>query len=433
VELTIEKLIYGGDGLARIPADESGRSKTVFIPFVLEGEQVSAQMVEQKPAFSRARPIEILSPSSDRIAPGCRYFGTCGGCHYQHMRYEHQLRVKEFILRETLRRTARIEWSGPVAVHAAEPWHYRNRTRLHVRHKPFALGYFRHNSHELLAIQECPISSPQINRAIAALTEIGSSGVIPPRVRELELFADAEDSALLLEVLIDIEGEPIEQTALEAFTSAISQIVPQVRGVCGFAVGTDIFPWSKLVWCSGVRSLEYRVGERSYRVQAGSFFQVNRFLASRLLELVTAGESGESALDLYAGTGLFSVPLAENFRQVWAVESSRSSYEDLLSNRQPNIEASPLPTEQFLRKRQNAKKPELIVVDPPRSGLGQKVTSSVLGTGAGRITYVSCDPATLARDLRVFVDAGYKIASIDLIDLFPQTYHLETVVKLRRD
>ena len=433
MELTIEKLIYGGDGLARVPADETGRSKTIFIPFVLEGEQVSAQMVEQKPAFSRARPIEILSPSSDRIAPGCRYFGTCGGCHYQHTRYEHQLRVKEFILRETLRRTARIDWSGQVGVHAGEPWHYRNRTRLHVRHEPFALGYYRHNSHELMAIQECPISSPLINRAITALIELGRSGMIPQRVREVELFANAEDSAMLLEVLIDVEGEPLEQAALEVFTSAIGKIVPQIGGVCGFAARTDIFPWSKLVWCSGARSLEYRVGERTYRVQAGSFFQVNRFLASKLLELVTAGESGETALDLYAGTGLFSLPLAEKFARVCAVESARSSYEDLLSNRKPNIEASPLTTEQFLRRKPNGKGPDLIVVDPPRAGLGPKVTSSLLGHGAKHVTYVSCDPATLARDLRLFVDAGYKISSIDLVDLFPQTYHLETVVKLRRD
>jgi 23S rRNA (uracil1939-C5)-methyltransferase len=206
-----------------------------------------------------------------------------------------------------------------------------------------------------------------------------------------------------------------------------------VQGVCGFAAGTDIYPWSKLVWCSGARSLEYHVGKRNYRVQAGSFFQVNRFLASTLIELVSAAEGGESALDLYAGTGLFSVPLAEKFTRVWAVESARSSYDDLLSNRKPNVEASSLTTEQFLRKRPHGKKPDLIVVDPPRSGLGPKVTATLLSTGAERVTYVSCDPATLARDLRVFVDAGYKIASIDLVDLFPQTYHLETVVKLHRD
>lgn len=430
MELTIEKLIYGGDGLARLPADESGRTRTVFVPFVLEGEQVAARLTEQKPAFSRALPTAILSASAERTTPGCPYFGACGGCHYQHTRYEHQLRVKEFILRETLRRMARIEWEQPIAVHSAAPWQYRNRTRVHVQREPFALGYFRHNSHDLLPIDACPISSPLISTAIQALNAIGKRGELPKRIQEIELFANADDSALLVESLINVEGAPIPQSALEDFTSAIRQALPQVQGVCAFGVGSDLYPWSKLVWASGATSLDYFVREHSYRVQAGSFFQVNRFLAPALVELVTGDAQGDCALDLYAGTGLFSVPLAKRFKKVVAVESSRSSYEDLLRNAAPNMETAPLTTEHFLRKR--AEKPDLVVVDPPRSGLGAKVTAPLAALGAPRITYVSCDPATLARDLRVFVDAGYKIGSVALVDLFPQTYHLESVVKLTR-
>jgi 23S rRNA (uracil1939-C5)-methyltransferase len=432
VDLTIEKLIYGGDGLARVPADESGRSRTIFVPFVLEGEQVAAELVEQKPAFSRAMAKEILAASPERIEPGCPYFLDCGGCHYQHTKYEHQLEVKRAILRETLRRTARIDWSGEIGLHAAEPWQYRNRTRVHVRHEPFALGYFRHNSRELISIAKCPISSPLINKAIAALLELGSRGVVPKRVREIELFANADDSQMLVELLIDVEGEPIAQAALEGFTDAVREVLPETQGVCGFASGTDIFPWSKLAWCSGAGSLEYRVGDRSYRVQAGSFFQVNRFLAERLVSLVTDKEEGALAVDLYAGTGLFSVPMAESFSRVIAVESARASYEDLLRNANGHLETSSLTTEQYLRKARFAKAPDLAVVDPPRSGLGPKATSSLVQLGAARVTYVSCDPATLARDLRALVDGGYRIRSIDLVDLFPQTYHLESVVKLAR-
>jgi len=430
VELTIEKLIYGGDGLARVPPDESGRSRTIFIPFVLEGEQVHAKLTEQKSAFSRALPTQIVSPSASRITPGCRYFAACGGCHYQHTAYEHQIEVKQHILRETLRRTARIEWNGEITAHAGEPWQYRNRTRLHVRHAPFAVGYFQHHSHDLLAVEECPISSPLINRAIGALIQIGNSGLVPARIREVEMFTNHDDSAMLVEALIDVEGAPIEQSALERFTAAIREALPQVQGVCAFGVGSDLYPWSKLVWCSGARSLEYQVGGRRYRVQAGSFFQVNRFLAQTLVELVTQGESGKLALDLYAGTGLFSLPLAEKFQRVMAVESARTSYEDLLANGGAAIQASPETTEQFLRKQSFSPAPELIVMDPPRSGLGPKATSSIAQTRAQRLTYVSCDPATLARDLRTLIDAGYSIQSIDLVDLFPQTYHLESVVKL---
>jgi 23S rRNA (uracil1939-C5)-methyltransferase len=426
VDLTIEKLIYGGDGLARMPADESGRSKTIFIPFVLPGEQVTAQLTEQKQAFSRARALSVVTPSSERTAPGCRYFGACGGCHYQHAKYEYQLKEKEFILRETLRRTARIEWDGPVEVHAAEPWQYRNRTRLHVRHSPFAIGYFRHNSHDLLPIEECPISSPLINRAIQVLA---ASGNIPRRVSEIELFANDDDSALLVEALINVEGSPIEQQELERFAESLRNHLPELRGVCAFGAGSDLFPWSKLVWASGATSLEYKVDETRYRVQAGSFFQVNRFLAEKLVELVCQETSGEVALDLFAGTGLFAVPLSRSFKKVIAVESARSSFEDLLSNASANVEAVQLPTEQFLRKR-HITAPDLAVVDPPRSGLGAKVTPGLVQMSPRKIVYVSCDPATLARDLRVLKDAGYNIDELHMVDLFPQTYHLESVVKL---
>jgi 23S rRNA (uracil1939-C5)-methyltransferase len=430
VELQIEKLVYGGDGLARMPADESGRSKTIFVPFVLPGERVTAQVTAEGSSFNRARPHEVLEASPERAKPGCEYFGTCGGCHYQHTTYENQLKIKEGVLRETLRRTARIDWEGPVHVHAGEPWHYRNRTRLHVRHRPFAVGYYRHNSHDLLPVTHCPISSPLIEGAITAFIRIGERGIIPARVLEVELFANGDDTALLVELLWDVEGQAIEQEALNDLAAALHAAIPELRGVSAFGTGGNLFPWTKQLWASGATSLDYQVGGFSYRVQAGSFFQVNRVLAGKLVELAIPENGGALALDLFAGTGLFSLPLAKNFEKVIAVEASRSSYEDLLSNAGSNIEAVQLPTDQFLRKRKFAKPPEFVLVDPPRSGLGPKVTASLVQLGAKEIAYVSCDPATLARDLRQLVDAGYALADMHMVDLFPQTYHLETVVKL---
>jgi 23S rRNA (uracil1939-C5)-methyltransferase len=432
VELQIEKLVYGGDGLARMPADESGRSKTIFVPFVLPGERVEAQVTAQGASFNRARLTTVLAPSADRVQPGCEYFGACGGCHYQHTTYENQLQIKEAVLRETLRRTARLEWKGPVHVHAAEPWHYRNRTRLHVRHAPFAVGYYRHNSHDLLPITHCPISSPLIHRAIGEFIRIGTQGMIPARVQEVEMFSNGDDSALLVELLWNVEGQAIEQEALDRFAAALQSALPQLRGVCAFGTGGNLFAWTKQLWASGATSLDYQAGEFSYRVQAGSFFQVNRFLAAKLVELVTPARAGALALDLFAGTGLFALPLAKVFEKVIAVESARASYEDLLRNAAPNIEAVQLPTDQFLRKRKFAKPPDLVVVDPPRAGLGPKVTTALVQIGSAEIVYISCDPATLARDLRVFIDASYTIDEMHMVDLFPQTYHLESVVKLSR-
>jgi 23S rRNA (uracil1939-C5)-methyltransferase len=174
LQLQIEKLVYGGDGLARLPADEHGPGKAVFVPFVLPGEEVEASVLQGRSGFVRASLDRVLVPSADRVEPGCPYFGRCGGCHYQHIDYAAQLRHKAEILRETLRRTAKLDLQQDIVLHSSEPWGYRNRTRMHVHHQPqFALGYFRHNSHALLPVESCPISSPLINQAIAAVWTAG--------------------------------------------------------------------------------------------------------------------------------------------------------------------------------------------------------------------------------------------------------------------
>src|SRR5580704_5171231 len=174
MQLTVEKLVYGGDGLARLPADEHGRGKAMFVPFVLEGEKVEAALLEQKPGFARGRLDRILEPSSHRISPGCRYFQHCGGCHYQHTSYEHQLEIKATILRENLRRIAKLELDQELKIHPSPAWNYRNRTRLRIQTAPeFSLGYYKFNSHELLAVEGCPISSLLINRAVAEIWQMG--------------------------------------------------------------------------------------------------------------------------------------------------------------------------------------------------------------------------------------------------------------------
>ena len=205
--LTIEKLIYGGDGLARLPPDERGRGKAVFVPFVLAGEKIEASLTEQKPGFARAHAEAIVEPSPHRIPPVCPYFAQCGGCHYQHASYEHQLEIKEEILRETLRRTAKLELQTEIEIHPSPPWNYRNRSRLQIQTQPgFAAGYFKLASHELLPVEQCPISSPLINRGITALWQSGRSGKIPQGVSEVEFSANADDSHLLVEISCSTES-----------------------------------------------------------------------------------------------------------------------------------------------------------------------------------------------------------------------------------
>ena len=454
--LTIEKLIYGGDGLARLPAapdtathttdEPRGRGKAVFIPFVLAAEKIEAALAEQKAGFARAKVDSIIEASTYRVQPGCQYYSRCGGCHYQHASYEHQLEIKKEILRESLRRTAKLELPFDIEVHPSPPWNYRNRSRLQVKLSPvFAAGYFKLASHELLAVEECPISSPMINRGIAFLWQVGRAGKVPPGVREVEFFASADDTQLLLEIGCAREAR---RAAIRDWAEELRASMPETAGVVAFREpnpGDRRAAAQEVLVTAGAASLTYRTQRGDYRVSAGSFFQTNRHLTDELVKIVTGGQSGKLALDLYAGAGLFSTALAGDFDHVVSVESSQTSTTDLSYNQPANGEMVHATTEQYLSAAGNlrrtgkgaaippaAHKPDLVIVDPPRSGLGEKVAGLLAALGAPRIAYVSCDPATLARDLVPLLGAGYRVEQVHLVDLFPQTYHLESVVHLVR-
>jgi 23S rRNA (uracil1939-C5)-methyltransferase len=432
LKLTIEKLVYGGDGLARLPADERGPGKAVFVPFVLEGERIEASLLEHKRGFARGEAKTILQSSSQRVAPHCPYFSRCGGCHYQHAGYEHQLEIKAAILKENLRRIAKLELEAEITIHPSPPWNYRNRTRLKVQAEPeFALGYYRFGSHKLLPVEECPISSPLINRAIVAFWQMGHGRGVPDGIHEIELFANADDTQLLVEASCQ-PGTP--STPIREWADTLQSVLSEIAGVTVFKAGssgTSGTSEPKIMAASGARELTYKT-DASYRVSAGAFFQVNRHLINELVEIVTDGCLGETALDLYAGVGLFSTVLSRRFAQVIAVEASQTAYADLLYNSPAKVKAVRATTAEFLRGASGKLRPELVVVDPPRSGLGECVVQSLAGLGAHRMTYISCDPATVSRDLAGLLRTGYQIEQVHLMDLFPQTYHLETVFHLVR-
>lgn len=444
--LTIEKLIYGGDGLARLPADQHGRGKAVFVPFVLDGEKIEASLTEQKPGFARASLQSVIESSPHRVPPTCPYFGECGGCHYQHAAYDHQLDVKKEILRETLRRTAKLELPCEIQVHPSPPWNYRNRSRLQVQRSPeFAAGYFKLARHELLSIEQCPISSPLINRGIASLWQSGRAGKVPQGIREIEFFANADDSQLLLELSCASDAR---RAAVRAWEEEWIAALPETAGVVAFREADSRDRASRTpekLAIVGASYLTYQTQRAPYRVSSGSFFQTNRHLTDELMKIVTEGQSGNLALDLYAGVGLFSTALAGDFRHIISVESSQTSSADLSYNQPSNGEAVQATTEQYLAGAENLgrfgkgavlpytfNRPDLVVVDPPRSGLGERVARWLATLGAPRVVYISCDPATLARDLVSLLAAGYRLEQVHLVDLFPQTYHLETVVRLAR-
>jgi len=435
--LDIEKLIYGGDGLARLPAGLSGnkacgRGKAVFLPFVLAGKKIEAALTEEKSGFARAQASAILEPSPHRIQPPCPHFSRCGGCHYQHASYEHQLEIKKEILRENLRRIAKLDLQCEIQVHPSPPWNYRNRSRLQVRTQPeFAAGYFKFASHQLLPVEECPISSPLINRGIAALWQAGRAGKAVEGVREVEFFSNADDTKILLEFLCAPEAR---RAAVRAWAEELCATMPEIVGVVAFREPQKGV--HEPLVAVGAQELTHRNKALAYRVSAAAFFQTNRFLADELVNIVTAGRSGDLALDLYAGVGLFST--ACNFRHIVSVESSQTASSDLQYNLPVNGKAVRATTEQYLTEYTHRvgalplQTPDLVVVDPPRSGLGDSVARALASLSAPRLTYVSCDPATLARDLVPLQAAGYRIEEVHLVDLFAQTYHLESVVQLVR-
>src|SRR5579883_100147 len=392
-EVTIEKLVYGGDGLAR--AD----GQVVLAPYVLPGERVSVQTARVKNGLLRGSAPEILAPSAERVTPRCEYFGTCGGCQYQHAAYEYQLSQKTAILRETLQRLGGIEYGDEIPVISAEPWFYRNRIQLHFARGQS--GFRKASSHDLCAIDHCYISAPVLVQAIARIAEAVKRPEWPNFLRSLELFTNGTD--LQLNVLES--GRPVAAR----FFSWCAGFLP------GLASG----------------AIEYEAAAHRFRISGGSFFQVNRFLIDPLVEEAVRDAQGEFAVDLYAGVGLFSLPLASRFKRVEGIERGNSAVRDLEFNarERENIRAVRSSAESYLTTQDTA--PDLLIADPPRAGLGAKATEAILRLRPKQVTIVSCDPATLARDAHSLVSA-YRIRRVALIDLFPQTYHFETVMHFER-
>ena len=446
--LQIEKLVYGGDGLARLPSDAHGPGKAVFVPFVVPGEQVEASAVETRPGFVRAQLDKVVTASPERVEPDCPYFGRCGGCHYQHLNYDAQLRHKAEILRETLRRTAKLELAQEIQLHRSPPWKYRNRTRMSVRHAPdFALGYFPHNSHDVLPVESCPISSPLINQAIAAVWKVGREDTLPQSVHGLQFFANHDDTKLFVEAYVrpshpSKTGGAPAAVEIQPFAATLHTELAQLVGIAVLPTSaledetqqraplTAIHP--EISGAIGDESLLYHAVGHDYRVRGGSFFQTNRFLTETLVQIVMAGRKGRSAVDLYAGAGLFTVQLARNYDTVLAVESSPHSFADLRHNVPHNVKCIRSTTEKFLTERSAKLGSDLVVVDPPRAGLGEKTARALGRMTVPHVTYVSCDPATLSRDLRVLLEFNFRVEQAHLVDMFPQTFHVETVLQLAR-
>ncbi len=417
--IRVEKLVYGGEGLGY----HSG--KPVFVPFVLPGEVVEVFPTEESRKLIRGLPGAVQEAAADRIAAQCPYFARCGGCHYQHLDYEKQVALKVTILRETLRRLGKVDWAGDIPAHASPPWNYRNRIQLRLAPHPaqpetLQLGFHRAGSHALCGVESCPISSPKLNRLITVLNRLSQQHKLPLGLRRVEAFADDGDKTLLLTLAapkLDFDSAALIELLRTELDGLLSI---ELHETASERRRHDCLGW-----------IYYQAGAQRLRISHGSFFQVNRHLLPRLVERVTDGLEGKVALDLYAGVGLFARALAEKFERVVAVESNHHAAADLAANAadSPRIEPRASSVEEFLR--QSPEKCDAVVLDPPRAGLGRDTADALLELAPPRITYLSCDPATLARDLQRLLPA-YRLAALELIDLFPQTFHIETLARLER-
>jgi len=402
-ELTLTTLTYGGDTMGRL-AD----NRAVFVPFGLPGERVRVRLTEEKKNFARGKIIEILEPSKDRIQPRCKHFGECGGCHYQNLPYEKQLTAKTEILIDQLKRIGKIEnpLVKPIAA-SPNPWNYRNHVQFSLD-KDGKLGYvfpLPVGEGGVRAITECHMPESIINDFWSQLEfEPGTN------IERVSLRAGVED-----DILVVLESELPEPPEIEAGIS-IAHVYEE-----------------NTVVIAGNGHIVIRVLDRDFKVSAASFFQVNTGMAEKMVNYLLAClpvSQSTTLLDVYCGVGLFSAFFASKCGRVIGIESSESSCEDFAVNLDEfdNVELYEGLAEEVLPALVGRiANPPYAIVDPPRAGLDKQVIDGILNINPQMIAYVSCDPSTLARDAARLINGGYKLKEVTPFDLFPQTYHIESI------
>lgn len=382
LRVKIEKIVPNGFGMA------FAENLTVFVPLSAAGDELFVKINQLKGKTAFAEIVEIIQPSIDRIEPPCKYFGRCGGCDFQQMPYEKQLEAKVGIIKDSLQRIGKIELKEEIKVIASpKKFAYRSRVRWHVDTKRRKIGYYQRNSHNVIDIKECPIITSRLQEILDELRETIEWESFWSNIIEIEAANSGEKVSIFSDEII----EPTEE-------------------------------------------IEFRANGKSFFYNAQTFFQANKFLIEQLIETAIGGAAGENALDLYSGVGLFTLPLAEHFKQVTAVEAhDRASDFAKMNVENAKLKNVNLKTESvndFLTENEfeNA---DFILLDPPRSGTEKETIQQIIKLAPKQISYVACEPSTLARDLRILTEKHYRIEQITAIDFFPQTHHIEMVVRLK--
>jgi 23S rRNA (uracil1939-C5)-methyltransferase len=403
-EIEMTSLAYGGEALGRLPD-----GKAAFVPFALPGERVRVRLVEEKRGHTRLELLEVLQASPARIAPRCSHFGVCGGCHYQHLQYTAQLEAKTAILKEQLERIGRLV-DPPVRPCVASPqaFHYRNHVQFHLT-AGGAPGFMRAGSESVFALRECHLPQPPLDLVwrqldFEALPELERIGLRLGVGEELQLTLESHDA--------QAPEFSVEELPLSA---------------------VHLSPAGSLV-LAGSGYVIMEVLGRPFRVSAGSFFQVNSFLAGELVYQALQGVAayaplapGATVLEVYCGVGLFSAFLAEQGWRVVGIEASPYAADDFVANLDEfdHVELYEGAAQEILPHLDL--KPAVVLVDPPRSGVERPALEALLRMRPELLVYISCDPATLGRDARRLVEGGYRLEQVTPFDMFPQTYHIESL------
>ncbi len=405
-EVTIDKLVYGGTGFAR----HSG--KVVFVPFSAPGDLLLVRPVEEKKTFVRAEIVRVLKPGSGRVDPVCPHFAKCGGCHWQQLEYSSQVGAKRQILEEIFHHRFPQTRELQIAMRAcAQPLAYRSRARVQMRGAgPGAsVGFFRCGSHSVEDVESCPLFRGSLNEALNSLRQYKLKVDTDSRPQEMDMACSEEEDAWAT-----ASTEPIADTG-------IAMLLGERK--------TEVV-------------LRRKIGEFTYSVTASAFFQANDYVVPELVAIVqeSAQNAGTGlALDLFAGVGLFSLPLARQFAQVVAIENSPAAARLCSRNAKDaglgNIQSICADVFAWLKSQEESEQSsfDLAVLDPPRTGAGVETMEQIRKLGPKNIIYVSCDPQTLVRDLAKLLPDDYRISVVQGLDMFPQTYHFETVVLLERN
>lgn len=383
VEVLIERILPGGAGLAH------ANGQTILVGLAAPGDRLRVRVERKRGSVSFASISEIIELSPARVEPPCPYFGRCGGCDFQQMTYEAQLAAKVEIIRDCLRRIARLDFSADIPITPSPAaWHYRSRAQWQYDARTHRLGYFERGSHTVCDVVECPVIVPALQEMLQDLRARLRQGLLPDDAAEFQAVAGDEGASLF---------PPVEDEE--------------------------------------TREVSRQIGEHRYLFSAAGFFQINHELLPALVASALDKAQGEHALDLYCGAGLFTLPLARRFARVTGVEGHPRAVayarRNLASAQLTNALIERATVGQWLHDHAASLAPlDFLLLDPPRAGAEEGVVAGILAARPRLISYVSCDPATLARDLRSLTNGGYKLDSLTAFDMFPQTHHVETVAHL---